>query len=819
MPWSLFPTTRPSFSKTSLDLLFLLGLLILFYGDPFLNPSTTSFGGDGLSLFLPASTHYIRSMHLGIIPLWNSYTWMGAPFLAAYQAGVLYPPNLIMLFFQSADVSVNFCIFLSLLWLAYGGYFFGVRALHLERAPALLMAIIMSCSGFVGGHMDHFNQLAAISWIPWVVSEALILLRYSRVRNIFLLAICLAFQVLAGHPQYVVYTLVYLAALALVYFVYYQHRRRQDSPPSWLGILLLGIAIFLGIGLTAAQLLPSQELARQSVRQLDSEDYKFGFSLPPRNLLTLVYPHAYGNPVVGLHDIDGSPLSDESLGMFKSDRWPREQNIHSESGAYAYDEWVIYMGLFSLFFAVFALISLWREFAVRCFFFLALLVLLFAFGSYVPIKKPPYGLLMDWVPGGDHMRVPARFMIFFILSLAVLAGIGFNQLFFVLRERKRIPRTTLAPLRVLILAILFFDLFLFSEWQAFRFQGSTSILTERTSTLDYLAAQSGDSRVFRQMQEVPHNIGSRNLLRSLSVREAAARLQVQRVQPNLNVLHRIPIVYGYFEGLLPTMSWFNFTEKYRRNLYSPEPDTWVLGLMNVKYMLSDRYYEPTPHLAPLYAENSNAYNYFFPDYPQMQDFRRYVLFGNRNFVPKFVLEDLLEPYVRFRKMDVDAYKPDSTIAWGQARKPVYDYRQGPQSWVENKDWDKNFSQMVGGFPALHYVRDNGSPNTYILQKPRDLDKRVLMLEASYPGWVCTSEKGRVPLKRVNAVMMGCRLPSDVSFVKFKYEPFSFRLGLFISCLFVMLLGMQVFFLQFPRNLVRRQPIQSLYEYMKTKSNE
>ncbi|HBF33345.1 TPA: hypothetical protein DDW35_02150, partial [Candidatus Sumerlaeota bacterium] len=177
MPWNIFPTKRPTFSKATLDMLILFLLILLFYGRPYLEFYRTSYGGDSLSLFVPAAYHYAHALYEGRIPLWDSYNWLGSPFLASFQSAVLYPPRLIELAMPTPWAGINVSIFLSLLWLTWGAYFFGLRALELEQSPALLMGIGMGCCGFVGGHTDHVNQLAAISWIPWVITEALLVVR------------------------------------------------------------------------------------------------------------------------------------------------------------------------------------------------------------------------------------------------------------------------------------------------------------------------------------------------------------------------------------------------------------------------------------------------------------------------------------------------------------------------------------------------------------------------------------------------------------------------------------------------------------------
>jgi hypothetical protein len=816
-------------SKTTLDLLLILGLTALFYGQPILNPALTSLGGDGFSLFVPAFAHYMRSMFEGVVPLWNSYNWMGAPFLASYQCGVLYPPNLASLIFNSPDHAVNFSLFLSVLWLSVGSYFFGIRALRLDRTSCLLMAVCMGCSGFVGGHIDHVNQLAAIAWIPWIIGEALILLRRPRIRGILILGFSVCMQILAGHPQYVLFTLIFLFILSFIYLVYFQHRRRTEDPPSWLGMVFLLVAIAGGAGMSSAQLLPSAELSQYSWRQMDEPGYMFAYSYPPRNLITLVYPNAFGNPVTGLHDLTRTPLAVDHLGMFENDSWVRAQNIGSETAAFNYDEWVVYVGLFTVFFAVYALISLWREFVVRCFLFLVLFSLLMAFGSYVPISRPPYQLLLEWLPGGGHMRVPARFLVFFNFSLVVLAAVGFNQATLYLRERKRIPVTTLAPLRFLIVIIIFFDLHQFSTNQVFRHFGSSSVLREKGPVRRFFEENMGEYRVFRQLTDIPYDTDREGVLKMKGVKEYSTRLQMQRFQPNLNLVDRIQVERGYFEGLLPTMSWQNFNEKYRRNLHSDTPDTHLMGLMNIKYLVTDSFYSPTPHLAPISRfytlplplggnSRSDSLPLSFEPlsddlWPTLDNLTQFMaIFSNRNFCPKFVWARRLEPIINIKSLDVSEKGIDPRSNWGTVKTPVYDYRRGREQWEAKEGHAPGMADLSGGFDYLLFHRKDNSPNAFVVQKSPEDSGKLLMLEAAYPGWVCRSEREAVPLRRENAIMMSCAAPKDAGSLEIRYEPFSFRLGFFLSCCSVLFMSALALFVEFPRN-TRRQPFKRLMEYI------
>ncbi|MCH2540195.1 MAG: hypothetical protein MK000_07615, partial [Anaerolineales bacterium] len=47
--------------------------------------------GDTLLYIYPYWEHRARTLLAELLPLWNTYLFMGAPFLANPQAGVLYP--------------------------------------------------------------------------------------------------------------------------------------------------------------------------------------------------------------------------------------------------------------------------------------------------------------------------------------------------------------------------------------------------------------------------------------------------------------------------------------------------------------------------------------------------------------------------------------------------------------------------------------------------------------------------------------------------------------------------------------------------------
>jgi hypothetical protein len=61
-------------------------------------------------------------------------------------------------------------------------------------------------------------------------------------------------------------------------------------------------------------------------------------------------------------------------------------------------------------------------------------------------------------------------------------------------------------------------------------------------------------------------------------------------------------------------------------------------------------------------------------------------------------------------------------------------------------------------------------------------------------------------------MMSCAAPKDAGSLEIRYEPFSFRLGFFLSCCSVLFMSALALFVEFPRN-TRRQPFKRLMEYI------
>ncbi len=352
-------------------------------------------GGDLFAYFYPYWAEAARAFRAGRLPLWNPYLFMGVPFLANSQAGVLYPLNWPFWLLLPSHRALHWSALLHL-WIAgCGAYLYARRALGLGHLGAWAAGAALALGSYLGAQIEHINQLQALAWLPWALLlwEVAISPRTTRFPHRALggLALVVGLILLAGHTQSAFISLFGLGTVALIPRAGIPLRRR---------LAVFAGAAVLGSALAAAQLLPTAELARLSVRSGGLPfNERVSFSLSPRYLARALLP-TYGQSV------------------------PPE-NL----------EYVATLGVTGLLLSLYALHSLRFTFlrftflrfpysVFRIPFCLSLLGLFLALGLYNPL----YLLLARFVPGFAHFRAPARWLALWTLGAALLAGAGVDAL-------------------------------------------------------------------------------------------------------------------------------------------------------------------------------------------------------------------------------------------------------------------------------------------------------------------------------------------------------------------------------------------------------
>jgi len=379
--------------RRSLLLLFgLLAVVVVLYW-PAPTVQGVFFVGDIYRLGYPARHEYALALQQGRIPLWTPHALAGYPTLAEGQTGAYYPVNLLLYRFLPLPAALNFSIIVAF-WIAGAGAFIYGRSLGLRRLPAFLAGCTFMLGGFLPGHLNHLNMLAAVGWLPlllWAAEQATRQPGWSRWAVV---GIFFGLQGLAGHPQISLLSALLIAAQTAVgplvgaaegFNVGRQVRQ----------LAMCGAALLLGAALAGVQWGPTYELTRMSQRGrgLDPEFFT-SFSLHPLHFITMLWPFIRGNPY---------PLTSlETIG---------------------------YVGALPLVFAIIAPLRR-RDRAVAFWGGVAVVAFLLALGRW----NPAYHWLM-YVPIFNMFRAPARYLLWLDLAISVLAAVSADSLLSLTRER------------------------------------------------------------------------------------------------------------------------------------------------------------------------------------------------------------------------------------------------------------------------------------------------------------------------------------------------------------------------------------------------
>ncbi|MCL4488390.1 MAG: hypothetical protein M1570_09710, partial [Chloroflexi bacterium] len=283
-------------------------------------------GGGDLGQFLyPTYLFAAEWWRRGVVPLWNPYLFAGAPFVGDNQSGIFYPLNLLT-FIVSSPLTYRDMEYLSVFHfaLAGGAMYAFLRFGHwrssatsagtslgqaqperstgdLSRPAALAGAIAFEFSDLFVTHFGNLNLIAVVAWMP------LVLLLYRRAVSdrrpalAALAGVFLAVAFMAGHIQSFLF--IVIALILLAFWRVLADRTRVPSQNSGgarailahsYPIRLLALTAAVAFGLSAPSLVPSVEMAQQTLRTSYSYEQAAQYSLPPAQLIGLFVPGFFG---------------------------------------------------------------------------------------------------------------------------------------------------------------------------------------------------------------------------------------------------------------------------------------------------------------------------------------------------------------------------------------------------------------------------------------------------------------------------------------------------------------------------------------------
>jgi hypothetical protein len=247
--------------------LLLAAMVFIPFGNVLLGFDT--FVGRDFGLYsLPVAAFHKQCFWRGEWPVWNPYDCCGLPFLAQFNTLALYPLSLIYLLLPLTWSLPAFCLFH--VFLGGMGMYFLARRWTGSQAGAALAGVMFSFNGLSLNFLMWPSHIATFSWVPWVV---LLVEDGGRAggRRMFAGALAAGMQILAGGPETIAFTWVILLALAAA-------RAIRQPRAFWTTSRRMALMGTLGLGLAAAQLLPTIDFARHSHR--DSHYGHSDWSMP-----------------------------------------------------------------------------------------------------------------------------------------------------------------------------------------------------------------------------------------------------------------------------------------------------------------------------------------------------------------------------------------------------------------------------------------------------------------------------------------------------------------------------------------------------------
>lgn len=723
---------------------------------------------DAKNFFYPVRYFGFASLQERVMPLWNPYIFAGTPFVGTLQTAVFYPFNFPFLIF-STHTAINWNIALHL-FLSGSFTYYLLKHYGISRFGSTIAGIVYTFSApqVMQIYAGHLNVLTAMVWTPLMFLFLDRVVRGDGWRYGIYLSLTIAFQLLAGQPQYLFYSMIAL----LFYLFFLLIRLRLDGTDwnkIWPKILLFAATVILGLALSAIQTLPTAEMTRYSTRENLSYEWVSIFSFPPENLITFLIPGFFGD-------------------MLKTPYWGK--NYLWEVSAY--------VGIMPLVLAGVAALYI-RNRVVWFFTGLSVVSVVLAFGKYTPLLK----LLYTTVPGFNLFRGNSKFIFLNALSIAVLSGFGADVVRGFDDSKKRLRVFAIALIILTSIGLLI--------------SNSTVSDTFFRKTIDSIMS-SGD--LFENPEPMMRK--GFELLAAASFR-SGVMWTMALIASGMALL--LLFSYGVLKknifmavlAALIVVDLFSFGMRYMV-IFDSKSAYWDSAV--VRFLKQDK--EPFRVVAPYmgvnggmvagletlggydtimvkrYSEFINLSQGASPDKPNL-----WVDINNTN-----KMTDLLNArYLVLpsaERYDNPAFRP----VFDNGRNRIYQNMNAiPRAFVVHAakviaDRDGIFRElMMPDFNPVSYAVIEEEPETpfigpgvqspiprFIHSSPNEVKIEAYLTEAGllilgdvyYPGWKAYVDGAEKKIHPVNYVMRGVYLPAGRHIVEFRYKPLFFKIGAAIS---------------------------------------
>lgn len=258
-----------------------------------LGPLENPLLSDPFYSFYPRRHLLTEAIRSGQVPLWNPYTMTGTPIIANPNFQPFYLPNWVAALIWPAHRALVWLAWLHLI-LTGGFMYLFLRRHRLHWLAALLGGGIWLLNGYLVVWLENPHRLSTLAWLPGILWAFETAVQKKRVAYAAAGGLFLGLAILGGQMQFIFAFGILLGVYALVRLAQLAYRQRIWPRQAMLYLALIGL---LGLGIGAVTLLPAAEFAAFSQRTQFTPDSIQQTRWPWQQLVTLVAPDFYGNPV------------------------------------------------------------------------------------------------------------------------------------------------------------------------------------------------------------------------------------------------------------------------------------------------------------------------------------------------------------------------------------------------------------------------------------------------------------------------------------------------------------------------------------------